>query len=620
MIGLLNPLGLLALASIGVLVALTLFARRTRIMPVSSLLLWKQIPARPVERQRFRPDLLFVLRLLLLLALAGGYVKPYIVWPGPGTDGGLAVVLDTSASMEVRETGGTRFGLARDRLDTLVRALPDTTPVLLVTAADRPRLVLRWTADRDRLAEQLATLEPLDTPTALAPAIELALGEASRRAGARVVVLTDLPPSASDLTDAELARLDWIAIGRRGDNVGITRITVDAPPFGDPGDARAAVMVHNFDSAPHTATLQASHEGAPWLRHAVALPPRAERLVVLGPPPGAGLIRVRLAASDALAVDDEALGWVPARPPLDVLLVTESDALGAAFRGLIASVPGGRLEVVNRAGLSERAGVAPRPGMVTVFDRLAPDDGDDGGGGGGALYVAPPPGNTVCPSVRPVDDASVVDWEPGHPALGGLEGLDAVEAARTVQLQVPSWGTVVVTAASRYAAYPFLVVGDVGGRRCACLAAELPPRLAASDTMPLVLLTLGTLRWLAEPVGDDPITVATGVPVRATGAPFVSAAGVRAAGDPPVVLAERTGVHHVHASGGSDRLVLASLTSDTESDVGRQDGTDGGREWRATASTADATASNARVDLSWWFYAAAAALLALEAIVWGLAG
>ena len=81
MIGILNPLGLLALASIGVLVALTLFARRTRIMPVSSLLLWKQIPARPVERQRFSPDLLFVLRALLLLALAIGYLRPYVVRP-----------------------------------------------------------------------------------------------------------------------------------------------------------------------------------------------------------------------------------------------------------------------------------------------------------------------------------------------------------------------------------------------------------------------------------------------------------------------------------------------------------------------------------------------------------
>ena len=97
------------------LVALTLFARRTRIMPVSSLLLWKQIPARPVERQRFRPDLLFVLRALLLLALAIGYLRPYVVRPRAGSDGGLAVVLDTSASMQVREAAGTRFDQARGR-------------------------------------------------------------------------------------------------------------------------------------------------------------------------------------------------------------------------------------------------------------------------------------------------------------------------------------------------------------------------------------------------------------------------------------------------------------------------------------------------------------------------
>src|SRR5262249_57706300 len=168
----------------------------------------------------------------------------------------------------------------------------------------------------------------------------------------------------------------------------------------------------------------------------------------LGPPPGAGLLRVRLGAGDALAVDDEALGWVPEQPPLDVLLVTESDAFAAAFRTLVGAVPHARVEVVNRAGLDERAGVAGAPGVVTVFDRLAIEDG----GGGAALYVAPPPGNPVCPSARVVEDAAVVDWDPEHPALAGLHALEAVEAARAAQLLVPRWGTAVVTAASRHVA------------------------------------------------------------------------------------------------------------------------------------------------------------------------
>jgi hypothetical protein len=171
-----------------------------------------------------------------------------------------------------------------------------------------------------------------------------------------------------------------------------------------------------------------------------------------------------------------------------------------------------------------------------------------------------------------------------------------------------------VTAASRHAAFPFLVVGEHAGRRRACLGAELPVQPSSTDAMPLVLLTLGTLRWLAEPAAEAPITVATGVPVRSAGAALQSAPGVHASGDPPVVLAERAGIHKLAGDGGADRLVLASLLSADESDVGR----DGGGEWRATAAPTSAPSASGRRDLSWWFYAAAAALLAIEWAAWGL--
>jgi hypothetical protein len=611
MVGIANPLGLLALSSVAVLIALTLLARRSRTSVVSSLLLWKQIPARPIERRRFRPDLLFLLRLLLLLALAGGYVRPYLLGRGAGDAGGLAVVLDVSASMQVREAEGRRFDLALRRLDALVAALPAAAPVLLVTAADRPRPVLRWTTERTRLAERLLTVAPLDTPTALAPAVRLALGEAARRPGARVAVLTDLPPAAGALAPAELATVDWTAVGRRDDNVAITALQVDAPPFADLGEVRAEAVVRNFGATPRVVSVEASLADTPWMRHAVALPARGARRVLLGAPPAAGLLRVRLGGDDALAIDDQAVAWVPSQAPLDVLVVTESDAFAAAFRTLVATTGRGHVEVVNRAGLSERAGVAAEAGLVTVFDRLAPADGE---GGGGVLYVAPPPGNAVCPGARAVDDASVVDWEPGHPALAHLTGLEAVEAARATQLLLPPWGAAVVTAASRRVAYPFLVVGEVHGRRRACLAAELPAQLATSDTMPLVLLTLGTLRWLAEPLADTPITVPTGVPIRVPGDAVVAAAGVRAIGDPAVVLAEHAGVHRVRMASGAQRLVLANLFDEAESDVGR----DGGGVWPATAAPAPEKTAAGPTDLSWWFYVAAAALLVLEWLVWEL--
>src|SRR5262249_37557411 len=158
------------------------------------------------------------------------------------------------------------------------------------------------------------------------------------------------------------------------------------PPFAEPADVRVEVEVRNFGSASRATTLEATLDGRPWTRQALGLAARASRRVSLGAPPASGLLRVRIAGNDALPVDGEAAGWVRAQRPLDVLLVTESDALGAAFRTLIATVPRGHLEVVNRAGLAERAGLESVDGVVTVFDHKVPASDH---GAGSVLYLAP---------------------------------------------------------------------------------------------------------------------------------------------------------------------------------------------------------------------------------------
>src|SRR5262249_39649146 len=86
------------------------------------------LPARPLERQRFRPDLLFVLRLLLLLALVAGYALPWVGRPGGDAEGGLAIVLDVSASMQVREAGGGPFRVPPPRRREAVGPPPPRRP------------------------------------------------------------------------------------------------------------------------------------------------------------------------------------------------------------------------------------------------------------------------------------------------------------------------------------------------------------------------------------------------------------------------------------------------------------------------------------------------------------
>src|SRR5207247_10834768 len=157
--------------------------------------------------------------------------------------------------------------------------------------------------------------------------------------------------------------------------------------------------------------------------------------------------------------------------------------------------------------------------------------------------LARPAANPVGRGGRTVDDAAVIDWDVDHPAVAGLDGLQALALEHAVQLVTPGWGSAVVLGATARGAFPLLVAGERDGHRLACLGADLAgPPLASADVA-LLLLVLSTLRWLEEPPGGTPLLVQTGVPVLAgPGAAEFHGPGLHRAGDPPVRLAEPTRV------------------------------------------------------------------------------
>src|SRR5207244_5767435 len=179
------------------------------------------------------PAALCALPLVRVPAAAGGSPRPSARRAGARPPAGrLVLVLAVSASMQAREAGGTRFDVARRRARGLLDALPPGDEAMLVTAADRAHVVLGWTADPDRARERLDALAPLDTPTRLAAALELALGEARARPGTRVAVFTDVPREASGVPADGLAAVDYAQIGRSDDNLAVAGVLVDPPPFG----------------------------------------------------------------------------------------------------------------------------------------------------------------------------------------------------------------------------------------------------------------------------------------------------------------------------------------------------------------------------------------------------
>src|SRR6266436_2898467 len=112
--GFLEPLAFAFAALYGVLVLFYLWERWRRRVVVPSLLLWQLVREDTIRARRFRPDLLFVLQLLLLTCLIAGLARPYAHGRAAGAVSGRHIfVLDTSASMQAQEGRTSRFEAAR---------------------------------------------------------------------------------------------------------------------------------------------------------------------------------------------------------------------------------------------------------------------------------------------------------------------------------------------------------------------------------------------------------------------------------------------------------------------------------------------------------------------------
>ena len=176
-----HPWGLAALSAVVVLVALYLYDRRRRTIPVGTLFLWQQIVSSTQQRQRFLPDTLFFAQLAVVLVFVTAFARPVVdTPPGPDAGAALALVLDVSASMQTAEADGPRFETARARALALVAEIDAGADVTVITAGSRPNVALPWTNDRARIRAALEALTPLDTPTDLASAMELAGSRTAR--------------------------------------------------------------------------------------------------------------------------------------------------------------------------------------------------------------------------------------------------------------------------------------------------------------------------------------------------------------------------------------------------------------------------------------------------------
>ncbi len=229
----------------GVMVLLYILKVRRRRVQVPFSPLWARVQMDRESSSLFKAlkrlfSLLVQLAIVALLVLALGDPKVNSFLgcthedENPPPPRHTLVVIDASASMATLEGGKTRLELARAEAHSLIDKLtvhPNLRAMVVQLDATTRPLSL-WTSEPKTLHAAVDALapSPMDTPTSLESALDLARDALRGKTGAELVLITDRafdPPESSKIESLDLR---VIPVGASTDNIGLERFNLRPYP------------------------------------------------------------------------------------------------------------------------------------------------------------------------------------------------------------------------------------------------------------------------------------------------------------------------------------------------------------------------------------------------------
>lgn len=572
--------------------ALFLIRLRPPRTTVPSLLLWRRILDDPREStfwERIRRAVSLVLTVVVALLLALAAAPPARVAGAPGERAQrLLIVIDSSWSMQARTASGeTRWerGVAEAR-----RLLASTPHVEAALATTVDGIVEGPTVDRALLEGALEGIAPAGTGETAWPHL----------ADARVHFITDGGIARVTAPDVVVH-----SVFEAAPNVAITALDVRPALTGERA-ADAYLEIANYAPVSQSVRLTIERGTATIFDRALEVGPfELLRQVVPLSRGGDSLLRAGIRApSNALDVDDEAVGWIERAEPLSVTVVgQETGWLRTAFD----RDPDVRAQLLDPAAFDLRSEARRSPDEVLVFDRWAPAERPDRP----AILFAPPPstawlsaGNSGVAGAATAPPERRPRWEaPGaHRVVQGVDPFTLViERARSYS------GAGLVPVAESLRGTPLVYVSEAAGARLVVVTfGPQESNLAAAPGFP-VLLSNG-LDWLARPSGESRTTGLLALPPQ-----FVTLTGPDGAAVPLVRVGEtsagilrRPGLHVAEGAGGRRMIAVNAgtpgvsnlTTSSLEASGGARPVTPGGsgRPWWIYC----ALAAFGLALLEWW--------------------
>ncbi len=309
-----NSVGLWALSALIPLILLYLIKPKPKQITIPSLMFFmKSTGATKLTSflRQFLRDWLFLMQFLIIFLLASTLAQPYVEYLHDITAQNTVLVIDVSASSQVKENGKTRFDIAIDKARSL---LGNRNTIIL--AKDVAQIGIQ-DADVMDTIEYLNALRPRDTTSRIGDAVILG-GEVLAGKEGRVIALSDFintagqdPHIAKAVVEARGTVVDFINTAEQEHraNIGIVDLLVEP--------TTTTVYVKNYEPQQQRVRVNIG-DGAKEL----TLPAKSiETFNILTPP---GVTKISLQAQDDFQLDNTAHISSPSGAKTKAMLITNN--------------------------------------------------------------------------------------------------------------------------------------------------------------------------------------------------------------------------------------------------------------------------------------------------------
>ena len=423
------PIAFLFIAVLPLIVLMYLLKLKRKKTDVPSTILWRKsihdlIANTPF--QKLRNNLLLYLQLLAISLLILALARPLVnlsTFKGKT----FILLLDNSASMQVKEDIGTRLDLAKKEVIKLINDLRKNDKMMLITFSNKTEIAKGFTEDKIALRSALKEITSDDTTTNIREALLIANSIIKTAESAEVIIISD-GAFPSPIIPVKITNLRFVKIGKSQDNIGITDLSV-REGFDNPMEYEIFVSLTNYGGEVASTLVDLSLENNLLDSKRVSIPPQKTRPVIFKTSSQEqGRFVLSIDKKDSFALDDRVFGVISPPRKISVLLVSNGNPF--LEKGLLLNAK------VDVSKISPKDYSDSSKYDLTIFDNFTPKEV----GNGNFIFISAVPqelGITV--NKEKIESPMIVDWDHSHPMFRFVN-LEKVNIAKALSLNLPKSG------------------------------------------------------------------------------------------------------------------------------------------------------------------------------------